>query len=134
MEAALTPETDTVDLPTLPEGDYAIVALFGHNRLVGRITEIERFGAKMIQIEPIYQGALLAPVYHGGAAIYGLTPCTREKAAECGPKHLYQLPIEVRSVLPPELLPPPRPSFDDRDGDPDLIDIEVEPDPDGEPF
>lgn len=33
-----------------PPGEYAICELFGHTTLVGRITEIERFGTKMLAI------------------------------------------------------------------------------------
>ena len=33
-----------------PPGEYAIVELFGHTTLVGRIAEVERFGAKMMAL------------------------------------------------------------------------------------
>jgi hypothetical protein len=59
-----------------PPGEYAIVELFGHTTLVGRIAEVERFGTKMLAIEPLYDGQLLGCVFHGGASIYRLTPCT----------------------------------------------------------
>jgi hypothetical protein len=43
----------------LPPGEYAIVELLGHTTIVGRIGEVERFGAKMMAIEPLFAGALL---------------------------------------------------------------------------
>ena len=38
------------------DGEYAIVELFGHTTLVGRVAEVERFGAKMLALEPIFAG------------------------------------------------------------------------------
>lgn len=86
-------------------GEWAIVELFGHTTLVGRIAEVERFGAKMLALEPLFAGALLPVVFHGGAAIYRLTPCAAETAYRRAPKHRYQLPPAIAATLPPELLP-----------------------------
>jgi hypothetical protein len=90
------------------DGDYAIVELFGHTTLVGRITEVERFGAKMLAMELLYGGKLLDPIYHGGAAIYRLSPCSRQIAWQRQHSELWQLPPAIRAVLPPELLPAPQ--------------------------
>lgn len=98
----------TDDTPAhLPAGEYAIVELFGHTTLVGRIAEVERFGAKMLAMEPLFAGTLLPPIYHGGAAIYRLTPCSAEVAAARQPRHEWQLPSAVRCIVPPGLLPSP---------------------------
>jgi hypothetical protein len=87
-----------------PPGDYAIVELFGHTTLVGRIAEIERFGTKMLALEPIFRGELLPAVLHGGTAIYRLTRCSAETAfSEC-PRQPYQLPPAIRVTVPPLLL------------------------------
>lgn len=43
----------------LPDGQYAIVELMGHSTLVGRVTEIERFGTKLLGIEALFAGQLL---------------------------------------------------------------------------
>lgn len=103
----------------LPDGEYAIVELLGHRTLIGRIAEVERFGTKMLQIEPVFQGRLLPPLLHGGGAIYALTPCTREVAGAKGPMLHWQLPAAVASTLPQEALAAPEPqdtgSFDDFD-------------------
>lgn len=90
-----------------PAGEYAIVEILGHRTLIGRIEEVERFGTKMLSIEPIFQGRLLPAILHGGASIYGMTPCTADVAFERAPKDLWQLPGAVRAALPPDLLPAP---------------------------
>jgi hypothetical protein len=99
----------------LPEGQYAIVEILGHRTLIGRIDEIERFGTKLLQVEPIFRGKLLDPVLHHGNAIYGLAPCSRETAFEKAPKQDWQLPDPVRARLEPALLAPPTRDVEDVD-------------------
>ncbi len=91
----------------IPHGDYAIVELFGHTTLVGRIQEVERFGTKMLAIEPLFRDTLLTAVFHGGAAIYRLTPCSGEVAFASQPRNEWQLPETIRSIVPPLLLTTP---------------------------
>lgn len=91
----------------LPEGEYAIAEFFGHTTMVGRISEVERFGCKMLALEPLFNGALLAAVFNGGASIYRLTPCTKQIAWEKQPRNEYQLPPSVRAIAPAVLLAPP---------------------------
>jgi hypothetical protein len=88
----------------LPAGEYAIVELFGHQTMVGRITEVERFGAKMMALESLYCDQLLPAVFHGGAAIYRLTPCSATVAWERRPKRSYQIPPSLAATLPQALL------------------------------
>ena len=90
-----------------PEGDYAIVELFGHTTLIGRVAEVERFGAKFLALEPLFNGTLLPAIFHGGAAIYRLTPCSPEVAFKRQPTHAYELPPAVVAIVPPTLLPNP---------------------------
>ncbi len=107
-------EEDLFKSAALPDGDYAIVEFLGHRTLIGRVSEVERFGTKMLQIEPIFQGRLLAPVLHGGGSIYAMTECSREIAAARAPMHSWQIPDSLRSTLPPaelEAIEPP-PEFD----------------------
>ena len=99
--------TDLFKSAALPEGEYAIVELLGHRTLIGRVAEVERFGTKMLQIEPILAGRLLDPVLHGGGSIYAFTPCSRDVAAERAPMELWQLPPTVRAIAPPSLLSAP---------------------------
>jgi hypothetical protein len=93
--------------PEPPPGEYAIVELFGHTTLIGRIAEVERFGTKMLAIEPLFRDTLLGPVFHGGAAIYRLTPCSAEVAWAKQPRLTYQIPDAVRCIVPPLLLAAP---------------------------
>lgn len=95
-----------------PPGDYAIVELFGHTTLIGRIQEVERFGTKMLALEPLFRGELLPAVLHGGASIYRLTPCTAEVAFARQPKEHWQLPAAIRAVAPAALLSPPASTVD----------------------
>jgi hypothetical protein len=110
---------DLFKTAALPDGEYAIVELLGHRTLVGRIAEIERFGTKMLAIEPIFQGRLLPALYHGGASIYGLTPCAKEVAADKAPMNAWQLPSAVQATLPPALLEADKPvvEYDDFEDD-----------------
>jgi hypothetical protein len=92
------------DAQIYPEGEYAIVELFGHTTLVGRIAETERFGTKMLAIEPLFSGSLLPAVFHGGAAIYRLTPCSPAVAWAQQPRRAYMLPPQIRCIVPSTLL------------------------------
>lgn len=87
-----------------PAGDWAIIELFGHTTMVGRVAEVERYGTKMLAIEPLFDDKLLPVVFHGGAAIYRETPCSAEIAFKRQPRHDYQLPPAIRSTLPVGLL------------------------------
>jgi hypothetical protein len=65
-----------INAETMPDGEYAIVEILGHRTMVGRISEIERFGTKLMQIEPLFCDVMLPGVLIGGASIYQFTPCT----------------------------------------------------------
>jgi hypothetical protein len=94
-------------------GDYAIIELFGHQRIVGRITAKNVYGQEQCQIEPLFDGKLYPPVLRGGAALYGVTPCTRERAFALAPKadEWYELPESLRDVIerPQRQIEPPKP-------------------------
>lgn len=91
----------------LPEGEYAIVEVLGHRTIVGRISEVERFGTKLLAIEPIWEDRLLPPVLIGGASIYQLTSCSPEVALAERPEHHWQLPASIRVTVPKPALPSP---------------------------
>jgi hypothetical protein len=94
----------------LGPGEWAIVELFGHMTLVGRIQEIERFGSKMMAIDPLFNGNLLPTVFHGGASIYRLTPCDISVAWRRQPTRNYELPPAILATVPLALLPPIEPA------------------------
>lgn len=104
---ALADREQETCMTEFPPGEYAIVELFGHTTLVGRISEVERFGAKMMALEPLFRSVLLPAVLHGGAAIYRMTPCTAEQAFSKQPKHDRQLPVSIRCILPAAMLEAP---------------------------
>ena len=102
-------DTQSSEQPTasLPDGEYAIAEILGHRTLIGRVTEVERFGSKLMAIEPILAGKLLPAVLIGGGSIYQYTPCSKERAAERAPTEEYYLPASIRAALPPSALPAP---------------------------
>ena len=97
----------------IPPGDYCIVELFGHTTLVGRFAEVERFGTKMLALEPLFNGVMQPPVFHGGAAIYRLTPCSGEVAWKRMPTQSYQIPPAILATVPALLLAPAVQELDD---------------------
>jgi hypothetical protein len=60
---------------------WALVELFGHQRIAGRVTEAEISGGKFIRVD-VPQIGNLQPVtrFYGAAAIYGITPVTEDTA------------------------------------------------------
>jgi hypothetical protein len=70
------------------------------------VQEIERFGSKLLQIEPLFDGKLLEPVLHHGNAIYAYTPCSKAVAAKRCPRQEWALPAAVRARLAPALPAP----------------------------
>ena len=102
------PTPHTPPTPGLPAGAYAIVELMGHQQMVGRVAEGRQFGVDGIVVEPIHAGQMLPPVFRSGAALYGVTPCTPERAWEIG-QRTYGLPDGVRHAMPKPALPAPAP-------------------------
>jgi hypothetical protein len=100
---------DDASVPTLPDGDYAIVEQLGHRTFVGRVAEVDRFGTKMLQIEAIFRDELLPAVLIGGSTLFQFTPCSREVAAKRAPVAIYNLPPAVAAIVPPTMLPAPKP-------------------------
>lgn len=100
--------TDATTSIARPTGDFAIVEILGHSTMVGRMAEVERFGTKMLSIEPIWQDELLPAVLVGGSSIYHLTSCSAEVAFRRQAKQRYELPASVAATLPVAALPAPR--------------------------
>jgi hypothetical protein len=77
---------------------WGILELMGHVRMAGRISEEERFGAKIGRIDCPTQADQFITVFFGGGSIYRLTPCTEEVAREVAknsipqPIHSYEMP------------------------------------------
>lgn len=109
--------------PELPPGDYAVVELFGHVRLVGRVSDVERFGAKMLGLEVIWEDRLLPMSFYGGGALYGVTPCSPAAAQRAQVRSRYALPEAIRDILPAgplrQIPPPSAPPLITEEGDED---------------
>lgn len=118
-------ETTPISAGALPEGEYAIVEALGHRTLVGRVSEVERFGTKLLQVEPLFADVMLGPVLLGGGSIYQFTPCTADIAFARRPKQAYNLPASVAATIPVLALPSNEelPSFliDEEDGEEAMV-------------
>lgn len=96
---------------------WACVEIFGHRKHYGRITEVEKFGAKMLRVDvPLAAAApLLAEpekfetFVYGGAAIFSVTPMTEEAARKWSDAGR---PKPWQSLA---RLPPPDDRYDDDD-------------------
>lgn len=99
---------------------WALVELFGHNRIAGKVTEAEMGGGALIRVDvPSVKDRAPLTKYYNVKAIYGLTPvdeATARKMAEsidAAPINSYSLDreIERRKLLTPG---------DDSDDDDDM--------------
>jgi hypothetical protein len=78
---------------------WAIVDLFGHQRLAGLVSEAAIGGASFIRVDvPGVDGQAAFTRYFGGAAIYSISPCSEAVAkalvrvSNPRPVSLYDLP------------------------------------------
>lgn len=94
---------------TYPEGEYAIVEVMGHVRHTGRWQEVERFGQKFCQVEPIQDGQFQPPILVGAASIYQMHFCTAQHAWETAPT-TWEYRRANQALLP-------APSMEDEDDD-----------------
>lgn len=88
-----------------PEGDYAVVEVMGHLKHIGRYAEVEKFGQKFCQVEPILNEQFQLPILVGAASIYQFRYVTPEYAWENAPQS-----YEYRRRNDPPALP--RPGYD----------------------
>lgn len=76
------------EMPEPPPDDiWACVEIFGHRKHYGRVTEVERFGTKMLRVDvptgtpaPLLETETFDTFMYGGGAIFSLTPMTEEAA------------------------------------------------------
>lgn len=63
------------------EQEWAQVEVFGHRRHFGRITEVERFGSKLLRIDvPTDDITVFETYFYGGGSIFSLARCTEAVA------------------------------------------------------
>lgn len=59
--------------------EFALVELFGHNRIAGKVTEAEIGGGKFIRVDvPELDGIQPVTRFYSPGAIYGITPMTED--------------------------------------------------------
>ena len=77
---------------------FAIVEMMGHRRVVGRVSEAEVLGVRMLRVETL----TLPPVVQlvSATALYCLTPCTEEQALRAG--RYDPSPLRTLDALPAE--------------------------------
>ena len=74
-----------------PAEEWARVEIFGHRQHVGRIAEVERFGAKMLRIDvPTLEPGVFTTHFYGGSSIFSITPTTPEAAREWVERHTWR--------------------------------------------
>lgn len=92
------PETTTA-----PPEEWAIVEIMGHLRRAGRISEVERFGAKLLRVD-VPAGDTFVSEFFSGSAIYRLRYASEEVAraiAEQIGDPRPAMPVVYRPALPP---------------------------------
>jgi hypothetical protein len=68
------------DIPGTSD-QWGRVEIMGHRTHYGRISEVQRFGATMLQIEiPGAEPDSFEVLYYAGSAIFGIRPCDEETA------------------------------------------------------
>jgi hypothetical protein len=70
--------------PVTTPQEWAIVEIMGHLRTAGRISEEDRFGAKLLRVDRPYttgeDETIWTTSFHTGTAIYQLRLCSEETA------------------------------------------------------
>lgn len=81
---------------------WAVVELFGHQKIAGKVTEQMIAGGAFLRVDvPAVDGAQEFTRFYGANAIYAITPTTEEIACRAvGALHIR--PIAVYGVMMPE--------------------------------
>lgn len=85
-DASINDEPPETETPTEAQPEYAVVEVFGHRRHVGRVQEVDKFGAKFLRIDIPEKGKFengFTTHMYGGGSIFSITYCdlaTVEKA------------------------------------------------------
>lgn len=87
--------------------EWALLELFGHQRLAGRVTEATIAGGAFVRVDvPDSKGRIVMTKYLNPSAIYGISPCDENVAVaaaqtiDAAPVHRYQLrQLATNSVI-----------------------------------
>lgn len=90
----ISPRTGAAETTPVEER-YAVVEIFGHRKHVGRVMEVERYGAKMLRVDVPKDGDFALGYethFYSGAAIFGETPCTLAMVKKANEPYRYSQP------------------------------------------
>lgn len=115
---------------------WAVVELFGHQRIAGRVTEATIGGCAFVRVDvPVTEKREAYTKYFSNGAIYALTPCDAEVgrlAAEDIERYTVPVAVSLTPAMRERLLPrgtPPRFGAED-----DIEDSTAEAEDDGLPY
>lgn len=115
------------EIPVQDE-EFAIVEIFGHRRHAGRISEAERFGAKLLRIDIPCEGDFAKGYeshYYGGSSIFSLTPTTADVVAKMNAPWRPALPYTREAAERDGMIDEPATARgDDDDDEPELSEDE----------
>jgi len=81
---------------------WAVVELFGHQKIAGRVSEQQIAGSTMLRIDvPEAEGQTGFTRFYGGNAVYSITP-TDEVTTRRAVEMLQARPITIYGVIAPE--------------------------------
>lgn len=90
---------DTPEEIKQPFDTWALLELFGHARICGRVTDAEIGGGSFIRVDvPDANGETLFTRYYGPKAIYSISPVSRQTAIGVAQK------IDAKPVRPFDLI------------------------------
>ncbi len=82
-----------------PFDSWALIELFGHARICGRVTDAEIGGGSFIRVDvPDANGETLFTRYYGPKAIYSISPLSRQTAIGVAQK------IDAKPVRPFDII------------------------------
>ena len=90
---------------------WAVVELFGHKRIAGKLTEQEVGGTAFVRVDVPQDNGAWVTHYYGQGAIYAFHPVTEEVARGAAshlddqPVHTWDFPEDVRTFLRQKSLP-----------------------------
>jgi hypothetical protein len=88
---------------------WAIIEIFGHTQIAGKVSEASIGGCSFIRVDvPECDGKPAFTKFYSQGAIYSMTPCS-EEAARAALKHIRPEPV---NVWMPELRALPEPEDD----------------------
>lgn len=112
-----------------PFDHWCIVELMGHQRIAGRVTEVNLFGSALMRVDvPEVENAPGFSKFFGANAIYAITP-VEERVARAMAKSYDQRPVvewELRRLMLPEPVEDPGNDYEYTEEDEDEIEDDEE--------